>query len=301
MSEQRIEELPPHVATQVERVVDALARHGGNAIVALAGVPGTSKSYVSRLAARAFASEGCLREVQFHPGYTYEEFIEGPRFEDGMEMTILPGAFLELNESALRDPASRYVLLIEEMTRADLPRVLGELLTYVEYRDEDDEFTTMYRRDRPARVAPNIAILATYNPTDRSAIGLDSALIRRMRILDFPPSTELLREILSDNGVERLVADALVAMFDACAEMAGDRYEEIMPFGHAIFATVEGENDLYELWHQTIKRILVRPYAPRHELFDVIFDHYPWQASHDVSVIDGSLESPVSASAGEDR
>lgn len=285
-SEQQIEELPPHLASQVERVLDTLAKHGRRAIVALAGVPGTSKSHVARIAARAFASEGCLREIQFSPGYTYEEFMEGPRYGKEMKVEVVAGAFLELNQRALKDPGSQYVFLIEELTRADLPRVLGELLTYVEYRDEDDLFTTMYRRDEPTRIAPNVAILATYNPTDRSAVNVDAALLRRMRILDFPPNMELLEEILTDNGVDPKVIARLVAMFEACREITGaDRFDETMPFGHAVFASVEDEPGLHELWHQELKRMLVRPHAPRHELHDTIIENYPWHASPSVTVV----------------
>ena len=285
-SEKQIEELAPHLASQVERVLDALAKHGQRAIVALAGVPGTSKSHVARIAARAFASEGCLREIQFSPGYTYEEFMEGPRYGNEMEVEVVAGAFLELNGRALEDPGSQYVFLIEEFTRADLPRVLGELLTYVEYRDEDDLFTTMYRRDEPSRIAPNVAILATYNPTDRSAVNVDAALLRRMRVLDFPPNMKLLGEILTENGVDPQVIGRLVSMFDACRQVTGpDRFEETMPFGHAVFASVEDEPGLHELWHQELKRMLVRPHAPRHELYDTIVEHYPWHSSPSASVV----------------
>ncbi len=298
ISERQIEELPPRLASQVERVLDALAKHGSSAIVALAGVPGTSKSHVARLAAQTFASDGCLREIQFSPSYTYEEFMEGPRYGEGMEVQILPGAFLELNQRALETPGCQYVLLIEELTRADLPRVLGELLTYVEYRGKANTFSTMYRRDGKTCLAPNLAILATYNPTDRSAINLDAALIRRMRVLDFPPSTDLLREILSDNGVDRLVVDALVKMFSACREVAGDRFDEIMPFGHAIFAPVENEADLYELWHETIRRILIRPHAPPHELYDVILGNYPWHVGTGVMPNDSATGNTDASGEG---
>lgn len=285
-SEQQIDELPLHLASQVERVVRALAKHGQRAIVALAGVPGTSKSHAARIAARAFASQGCLREIQFSPGYTYEEFMEGPRYQTNMQVRVVPGAFLELNEQAIEHPERQYVFLIEELTRADLPRVLGELLTYVEYRDEEDLFTTMYRRDERTRIAPNVAILATFNPTDRSAVNVDAALLRRLRVLDFPPSMELLRELLADNGVDPQVIAKLVAMFDACREATGpDRFDEVMPFGHAVFAAVEDEPDLHELWHEELKRMLMRPHAPRHELYDTIVEHYPWHASSTVSVV----------------
>jgi 5-methylcytosine-specific restriction protein B len=276
-SERQVEQLPPSLRDHVERVLTALEEHSRHAIVALAGVPGTSKSYTARIAARTFASEGCLREIQFSPGYTYEEFIEGPRYGENMKVQIEPGAFLELNRRALEDHGHQYVLLIEELTRADVPRVFGELLTYVEYRDEEDAFTTMYRRDRTVRIAPNIAILATYNPADRSAVNVDAALVRRMRVLDFPPSVELLEEILSENGLDTAVISRLRTMFEACREMAGDeRFDESMPFGHAVFAKVGVEEDLHTLWQEQLKRILIRPHTPRNEFYDTIVEHYPW-------------------------
>jgi Mrp family chromosome partitioning ATPase len=277
-AEEMLAELPEHLGSEVERVRVALRDHGARAIVALAGVPGTSKSHTARQAARLHASEGCLREIQFSPGYTYEEFMEGPRYGKQMEVEIEKGVFLDLNEQAILHSDRQYVLLIEELTRADIPRVFGELLTYVEYRGEDDTFTTIYDRKKETRIASNLAILATYNPTDSSAVNVDSALLRRMRILDFPPSVDLLAEILADNGVDERVIGQLQAMFEACREMVGaDRFAERMPFGHAVFASVTQEADLYPLWHEELVRMLVRPHTPPHELYETIVEHYPWQ------------------------
>lgn len=317
-AEHLIEGEPPHLADAVKRVLDALDKYGNHAIVALAGVPGTSKSHVGRRAAAAYASEGCLREIQFSPGYSYEEFIEGPRFKADLDVEVVPGAFLELSDQALVAPDKQYVLLIEEFSRADLPKVLGELLTYVEYRKPDDEFTTMYRRDKKTRVAPNLAILATYNPADRSAVAIDAAIIRRLRILNFPPDLKFLREILAGNGVDGAVIDALEKMFEACRQQAGpDRFEEVMPFGHAVFSHVETEKDLYEIWHSELKHILVRPHTPPHELYETIRDQYPWRSAATVSVVahppqdaasgngegavgdDDAPDEPAAASGGE--
>jgi hypothetical protein len=95
---------------------------------------------------------------------------------------------------------------------------------------------------------------------------------------------ELLREITAENGLDTQVIDSLVAMFDACREVAGERFDETMPFGHALFVSVTSEADLHHLWHQTIKHILIRPHTPRHELYPTIAQHYPWResASHTV-------------------
>jgi 5-methylcytosine-specific restriction protein B len=279
-AEEELSELPEHVAAEVERVRQVLRDHGSRAIVALAGVPGTSKSHTARLAARIFADQGCVREIQFSPAYTYEEFMEGPRFDGGGGIEVEPGAFLELNASALENEDKQYVLLIEELTRADIPRVLGELLTYIEYRGEEDTFMTIYDRAEEKRIAPNLAILATYNPTDSSAVSVDAALLRRMRVLDFPPSIPLLRELLSDNGVDGAVVDQLISLFDKCREQVGeDRFAESMPFGHAVFAAVTSEVDLYPLWCQELKPMLVRPHTPPHELYETIRENFPWHRS----------------------
>ncbi len=280
------ESQPPHLAAAIQRVLAALNRHGDRAVVALAGVPGTSKSHVARISARAYASPDCLREIQFSPGYTYEEFVEGPRFGDGLKVTSVSGAFLELNDRALEEPDKQFVLLIEELSRADLPKVLGELLTYVEYRGEEDTFTTMYRREVTTRVAPNLAILATYNPADRSAVVIDAAIIRRLRILAFPPALDLLAELLTGNGVDPAVIAQLVAMFEACRAEAGpDRFDEVMPFGHAVFSSVESEADLHDLWHEELRHMLIRPHTPRHQLHDTIKENYPWHQGADVTVV----------------
>lgn len=302
--ESELTELPDTLQGEVERVLRSLERNGASAIVALAGVPGTSKSHVARIAGRSYASEGCYREIQFSPGYTYEEFMEGPRFDDHLKTQIKPGIFLDFNREALENPDKQYVLLIEEFTRADLPRVLGELLTYVEYRNEDDQFQTLYARDRTqaktTRIAPNLAILTTYNPTDRSAVALDAAIIRRLCILEFPPNTALLREILQENGVEPAVTETLVSMFEACAAESGDRYAETMPFGHAVFAAVTDEAELHDLWEKELKHLLVRPNVPKHQLYDTIVANYPWHRGASETVVPTEVASgePVEDSDG---
>ena len=175
---------------------------------------------------------------------------------------------------------------IDEFSRADLPRVLGELLTYVEYRGEDDLFTPMYDRDNPVRVAPNLVFLVTYNPADRSAVNLDDATMRRVRRLAFPPDMELLEEMLTNNGLPAPAIAQLRRMFEACREQAGiDRFEDTMPFGHAIFHAVHSEEDLHDLWHQAIKGMLLRPRTPEHELYQTIRDHYPWHTNPHFTVV----------------
>ena len=261
---------------KIEEVLETCRSYGTSSIIALAGVPGTGKSHIGSIAAQRLASELLLvREVQFHPSFTYEEFIEGLRIDHTGAVTVFPGAFLEWNDQAHDDPDHHYVLLIEELTRANVSAALGELLTYVEHRDR--QFLTIYSR-RPVKVAGNLTVIATYNPTDRSAIDMDAALLRRLRVITFPPSLQQLREMLQSRGLGANVIDKLRDMFERVKERHADDYEHLMPFGHGLFAEIRQESpDLNRLWEERLRHFLYRPLIEPHPFAASIEDNYPWR------------------------
>jgi 5-methylcytosine-specific restriction protein B len=261
---------------KIAEVVEACERYGDRSIIALSGVPGTGKSFSASIAAQRFTGEPLfVREIQFHQSFSYEEFIEGLRIDESAGVNVVPGIFLEWNERALEDEGHRYVLLIEELTRANLPAVLGELMTYLEHRDRP--FVTIYSR-KPVQVAKNLTVIATFNPTDRSAIDLDAALIRRLRIIRCPPSREQLAEMLSGADLNEKVMAKLQDLFTTAKERFRDQYEHLMPFGHGIFADVRNEQpDLHRLWVERIEHLLRRPLIEPHAFVDVIEECYPWR------------------------
>lgn len=261
---------------KITEVVDACARYGSRSIIALVGVPGTGKSFVASIAAQRFTNEPLLvREIQFHQSFSYEEFIEGLRIDESTGVSVVPGVFQEWNERASEDNENNYVLLVEELTRANLSAVLGELMTYLEHRDRP--FLTVYSR-KPVYVAKNLVLLATYNPSDRTAIDLDAALIRRLRIIRFLPSAEQLAEMLSAQELSPGVIDRLQNIFRECEKRFPDQYEHIMPFGHGVFADVSSERpDLHRLWVERIGHLLRRPLLEPHPFTDVIEELYPWR------------------------
>ncbi len=276
---------------QIAAVVEACEKYGSTSIITLCGVPATGKSYIAIIAAQRYSGEPTrVREVQFHQSFTYEEFVEGLRIGADGAVEPLPGVFLEWNEVAVTDGKLRYVLLIEELTRANLGAVLGELLTYIEFRDRS--FYTLFSR-RMVRVAKNLTIIATFNPVDRSAIDIDDALLRRLRIIDMPPDTDQLEEMLSQYGLSKPVTDALKKVFDDCRDADPGEYETLMPFGHGVFAEVRTEEDLHPLWHQRLKRMLYRPLLDPHRFAEVIEKAYPWRdAAYRVSSAAGAPEPP---------
>jgi hypothetical protein len=81
------------------------------------GPPGTGKTFLAQKLAEFLASDGSYKLVQFHPSYSYEDFIEGFRPKvnpDGsMIYELKPGPLIELAEAARANPEDPYFLLID--------------------------------------------------------------------------------------------------------------------------------------------------------------------------------------------
>src|SRR5205085_11807952 len=111
----------------------------------LQGVPGTGKTHVARCLARLLTGgrDERVRLVPFHPAYSYEEFVEGIKVRsvevDGRHDVTYPvedGLLCAFAAEAARRPSEPFVLIIDEINRGNLPRVFGELLYLLEYRDQ---------------------------------------------------------------------------------------------------------------------------------------------------------------------
>jgi 5-methylcytosine-specific restriction protein B len=204
--------------------------------VILYGPPGTGKTYLARRLAETLVPDPTRRSlVQFHPSTSYEDFFEGYRPEttiDG-EMTyrITPGPLALLAERAASAPGKRHVMIIDEINRANLPKVFGELLFLLEYRDE--QVRTLYRPDDAFELPKDIWFIGTMNTADRSIALVDAALRRRFNFIPFFPNhgpmKGLLERWLAAQGEPPWVGELVAMVNDELEQELGGPHLQLGP------------------------------------------------------------------------
>lgn len=209
--------------------------------------------------------------VQFHPSYGYEDFVRG------IKVSTKPGSDTILYETvnkvlgniaelAKKHEKTKFFLIIDEINRANLATVFGELIYGLEYRTE--QVATPYSVDDNNRISipDNLYIVGTMNTADKSIGGIDYAIRRRFLFFEQLPDIKVIEEYKAEKGSQQLELNAQACkLFENVATLFEENYlsaeyrKEDVQIGHTYFL-VDSKDKLMKRFEYQIIPILKEYY-----------------------------------------
>lgn len=228
--------------------------------IILQGPPGTGKTYKAKRIALNMTGEenpGNRWEIiQFHPSYNYEDFVRGIQIKTKEEQVVyetVDRILVKMAEKASKDKDNNYVLIIDEINRANVAAVLGELIYALEYRGENVSVT--YEKDGKAEITlpENLYIIGTMNTADRTIGHIDYAVRRRFAFVTLLPDREVVAN--QESGITKAVE-----LFYMVAELfekdkgciSPDYYAGDVAIGHSYFLAKDDEELKAKIQYQVI-------------------------------------------------
>ncbi len=211
-----------------------MARH----FVILQGPPGTGKTRLTgEIRDRYFAGRGLT--IQFHPAVTYEDFVVGlsPDIakEESLKFRVRPGSLIE---ACLRSEEEPFLLVIDEINRADLGKILGEAIYLFEPGEVGKRTVTLthpVNGSNQLSLPNNLYVLGTMNTADRSIASVDLAIRRRFTFITMMPDGS----VIDAQGLP-LATKFYGRVMDVFVEHAPDDAMNLLP-GHSYFLANDEE------------------------------------------------------------
>ena len=247
------------MAQLASEVIQALRRFRN---VIVEGPPGTGKTFVAQEIGAQWGSatgrpvggdaQGAWA-IAFHPSTSYEDFVEGLRYEPAISGFDRKDGFItRVVEEAKKKPEADFLVLLDELNRANVPKVLGDLLLTLEASKRQHwngtDWTggvtvTLPYSGRVFGVPDNIYVLGTMNTSDRSIAPLDAALRRRFAFVRVTP----LRGDGFRAALRSARGDAVLALAEESIDVLDRLNDEVLrpvlgPDGEL------GHSYLFDLW-----------------------------------------------------
>jgi 5-methylcytosine-specific restriction protein B len=274
---EKISKITGFQTTQLTQWIHAINRKGQTIIQ---GPPGTGKTFIAEKLAKHLigGGDGFSDIIQFHPAYTYEDFIEGirPTTQNAqLTYSIVPGRFLEFCEKA-EACEDTCVLIIDEINRANLSQVFGELMYLLDDR-QDTARSIILASGKLFRIPTNVRIIGTMNTADRSIALVDNALRRRFAFIPVYPNYEVLRQYhhREETGFP---VDKLTSILEDVNRAINNKHYEL---GISFFLTKTLAEDLQDIWQMEIEPYLEEYFFDNQAKMDeLLWDKIKYQFSN---------------------
>jgi MoxR-like ATPase len=282
-----------------------------NTMAVPAIVPGKFTSVPSKPLSGSLPSGISVQWVTFHQSYTYEEFIIGKRPKpEGSGIVLQPYLGILMSLAFELDGASSdkgYLLIIDEINRANASQVFGELITLLDpdYRatiDHKDNSRAVkirlpgisytggisepimsLKQATPIHLPEdwvfpeNVFILATMNSADKAALPLDSALTRRFHKIEMPPDLSLLAGLLGVklSEVKTKVTDIRSAKGVGSSDLSAEE-ATVLILDRVNYHVAQDIGEDFELGHALFSGVVKASPSERFEALAVAWDNIVW-------------------------
>ena len=219
--------------------------------VILQGPPGVGKTYIAKKMAYSILGKkdsGKILNIQFHPNYSSDEFIEGFRPDDIGIYKYRQGCFKEFCNIARNNKANKYFLLIDEINRGDVIKIFGDTFMLLEPDKRGKEnYVELPASKERFYIPQNLYIIGTMNVADQEMSMSDYAVRRRFSFFKINTIFD------NENFLKECEKNVLVKKAVEKVKKINEMLDESKQIGHCFFCNIKSDKEFI----RTIKYDLI--------------------------------------------